>query len=98
MQAEDGPKTTCDVAARAEGLEFGMMTVTVPPGRSTEEHEHRSQELWVVHEGHGHVTMPGVALPLRPGPATSIPADTPHSVHSDGDVPLVLLAFWWKSV
>jgi mannose-6-phosphate isomerase-like protein (cupin superfamily) len=89
-------KTTCDVEARAEDLEFGLMTVVVPPGGSTEPHEHKSQELWVIARGHGYVHMPHVDLPLRPGPATAIPADTMHAVHCESPEPLVLLAFWWK--
>jgi mannose-6-phosphate isomerase-like protein (cupin superfamily) len=92
----EAPRTTCDVEANAEGLSFGMMTVVVPPGSSTEAHEHASQELWVIQQGRGRVVMPDVELPLAPGPATAIPANTPHAVHCEGDEQLVLLAFWWK--
>lgn len=89
-------RTTCDVEARAEGLEFGMMTVVVPPGESTEAHQHASQELWVIEQGRGYVAMPDARLSLAPGPAIPIPADTMHSVHCEGDEDLILLAFWWK--
>jgi len=89
-------KTTCDVEARAEGLEFGVMTVVVRPGGYTEPHQHESQELWIIKQGRGHVTMPNTELPLEPGPPIPIPAKTLHGVHSDGDEDLVLLAFWWK--
>lgn len=96
MDSAVSARTTCDVEARAEGLAFGMMTVVVPPGASTEAHRHPSQELWVIEQGRGRVAMPDVELPLAPGPPTPIPADTLHAVHNDGDEDLVLLAFWWK--
>ncbi len=89
-------RTTCDVEANSEGLNFGMMTVVVPPGASTTPHEHESQELWVVDRGRGRVLMPGSECELAPGPAISIPARTVHSVHAEGEEDLVLLAFWWK--
>jgi mannose-6-phosphate isomerase-like protein (cupin superfamily) len=89
-------RTTCDVEANSEGLNFGMMTVVIPPGCSTAPHEHASQELWIIEQGRGYVVMPHGKLSLAPGPPTSIPADTQHAVHSDGDEDLVLLAFWWK--
>jgi len=98
MSDSESSRTPVEAEISAESLNAGVMIVVVDPGGSTEGHEHHSQELWVIEQGEGYVDLAGEHVALRPGPATSIPADTFHTVHNTGAVPLVLLAFWWKRI
>ena len=92
----DEARTPAEVEATAAGVNFGSMVVVVPPGASTEGHEHHSQELWIIRTGHGEVDLAGELIELRPGAPIPIPADTFHTVHNRSDEDLTLLAFWWK--
>jgi mannose-6-phosphate isomerase-like protein (cupin superfamily) len=90
--------TNLEMEGTAEGINFGAMMVTVPPGGATEGHSHDSAEVWVIDQGSGYVELPDRNIPLRPGTPVEIPARTVHTAHADDGDTLVFLSLWWKHV
>ncbi|GGB95015.1 cupin domain-containing protein [Cellulomonas carbonis] len=90
--------TNLEMEGVSEGINFGAMMVTVPPGGATDGHSHESAEIWVVDRGTGYVELPNRRMTLRPGTPVEIPARTVHTAFADDAEPLVFLSLWWKRV
>jgi mannose-6-phosphate isomerase-like protein (cupin superfamily) len=62
------------------------------PGQATERHYHaRSEELYVLLEGHGEMEVDGARAPVGPGVAVLIPAGAWHQIRAADDAPLRFL-------
>jgi mannose-6-phosphate isomerase-like protein (cupin superfamily) len=69
-----------------------LAEATVPPGRDTIEHFHRtSEEIYLFTSGMGRMRLGEQEAPVRAGDAVVIPPGTPHKLHNTGPEPLVLL-------
>lgn len=85
-----------DVEAEARGFAYGAMVFDVHPGRSTEPHSHLSEEIWVVQEGTGRVTVGDREIDLAAGTRITLPSQVPHQVTNTSDQTLKVIAFWWR--
>lgn len=63
----------------------------IPPGSSTEEHTHTSEEVAIVLGGSGWAEIDGSKFPIREGSIVFTPSGAPHQTRSDGEIPLLVL-------
>jgi mannose-6-phosphate isomerase-like protein (cupin superfamily) len=69
-----------------------LAEATVPPGRATIEHYHRtSEEIYLFTQGMGRMRLGDQEGPVRAGDAVVIAPGTPHKLLNTGPEPLVLL-------
>jgi mannose-6-phosphate isomerase-like protein (cupin superfamily) len=65
-----------EIVHRSPGLEVGVYVLAAPePDRQT---AHADDELYVVLEGSGELTVEGEIVALRPGQAAFVPAGADH--------------------
>jgi mannose-6-phosphate isomerase-like protein (cupin superfamily) len=80
------------VAHEFVGKEHGVVTsvlfVTAPPSRRIRLHRHDYDEIIIVQDGRARCTVGDKEHVVGAGDIISIPAGTPHSFISIGDVPL----------
>jgi mannose-6-phosphate isomerase-like protein (cupin superfamily) len=69
-----------------------LAEATVPPGRETIEHFHRSsEEIYLFTQGTGRMRLDTEEAAVRAGDMVVIPAGTRHKLFNTGSEPLVLL-------
>ncbi len=69
-----------------------LAEATVPPGRETAEHYHRSsEEIYLFISGMGTMRLDGGEAPVRAGDCVVIAPGAVHKLHNPGTEPLVLL-------
>jgi mannose-6-phosphate isomerase-like protein (cupin superfamily) len=69
-----------------------LAEATVPPGVSTYLHMHReSEEIYYVTRGSGEMELGDERFGLEQGDSICIPPGTPHRLHNNTSVPLVIL-------
>jgi mannose-6-phosphate isomerase-like protein (cupin superfamily) len=69
-----------------------LAEATVPPGKTTIEHFHRtSEEIYLFTRGMGRMRLGDDEADVRAGDAVVIPPGTPHKLANTGPEPLVLL-------
>lgn len=70
-----------------------MGVAELPPGGSSELHEHRHApvEAYYILAGEGVVSIDDVSFPVRAGSVVYIPGDVPHSAANTGREPLRLI-------
>jgi quercetin dioxygenase-like cupin family protein len=61
-----------------------MGIAKIPPSEALHEHRHLQEEIHVVLEGTGEVTIAGKTRPVVAGTAVFIPGSTPHSCKNTG--------------
>lgn len=61
----------------SENLTLGV--ARLPPGGALHEHRHTQEEVYLVLEGSGLVTVAGAETAVEAGSAVFIPGDAPHS-------------------
>jgi mannose-6-phosphate isomerase-like protein (cupin superfamily) len=77
-------------AAAAKNL--SLAEATVAPGATTVEHLHRrSEELYLVTAGAGTLRVGEEERAIAAGDCVAIPPGTPHRLHNDGPVDLVVV-------
>jgi len=76
----------------AEAANLSLAEATVAPGRATIEHLHlRSEELYLVTAGAGRLRVGEEERAVAAGDCIAIPPGTPHRLHNDGEVDLVVV-------
>ena len=76
----------------AEAANLSLAEATVAPGRATIEHLHRrSEELYLVTAGAGRLRVGEEERAVAAGDCVAIPPGTPHRLHNDGEVDLVVV-------
>jgi mannose-6-phosphate isomerase-like protein (cupin superfamily) len=76
----------------AEATSLSLAEATVAPGATTIEHLHRrSEELYLVTAGSGTLRVGEEERPVVTGDCVAIPPGTPHRLHNDGEVDLVVV-------
>jgi mannose-6-phosphate isomerase-like protein (cupin superfamily) len=76
----------------AEATNLSLAEATVAPGGTTIEHLHRrSEELYLVTAGAGTLRVGEEERPVAAGDCVAIPPGTPHRLHNDGEVDLVVV-------
>ncbi len=69
-----------------------LARATVAAGGVTRLHRHRrSEELYHVLAGHGHMVLGEARFPIAPGDSVCIPPGTPHRLEADAGEDLVVL-------
>ena len=69
-----------------------LAEATIPPGSRTHLHlHHRTEELYHITAGTGHMTLGQERFPVQPGDTVCIPPGTPHCLEATGTQALVLL-------
>lgn len=69
-----------------------LAEATIHPGAATLLHRHhRSEELYHVLSGSGHMTLGDTQLSITEGDTVCIPPGTPHAVENGGTSPLRIL-------
>ena len=66
----------------SENLTLGV--ARLPPGGALHEHRHTQEEVYLVLEGSGLVTVGGAETAVEAGSAVFIPGDVPHSCENTG--------------
>ena len=66
----------------SENLTLGV--ARLPPGGALHEHRHTQEEVYLVLEGSGLVTVAGAETAVEAGSAVFIPGDAPHSCENTG--------------
>ena len=66
----------------SENLTLGV--ARLPPGGALHEHRHTQEEVYLVLEGSGLVTVSGAETAVEAGSAVFIPGDAPHSCENTG--------------
>jgi quercetin dioxygenase-like cupin family protein len=85
-----------EIETEALGLAYGAMVFTVRAGATTEPHSHGSEETWWIKSGSGTATVNGKDSPLPTGSRFTVPSNSVHTVTSDSDQDLTVVAFWWR--
>ena len=67
---------------RSENLTLGV--ARLPPAGALHEHRHAQEEVYLVLEGSGLVTVGGAETTVEGGSAVFIPGDAPHSCENTG--------------
>jgi len=67
---------------RSENVTLGLGRL--PPGGALHEHRHAQEEIYLVLEGSGLVTVAGAETTVEAGSAVFIPGDAPHSCENTG--------------
>jgi mannose-6-phosphate isomerase-like protein (cupin superfamily) len=76
----------------AEAANQSLAEATVAPGGTTIEHLHRrSEELYLVTAGSGVLRVGEEERAVATGDCVAIPPGTPHRLHNDGEVDLVVV-------
>jgi mannose-6-phosphate isomerase-like protein (cupin superfamily) len=76
----------------AEATNLSLAEATVAPGATTIEHLHRrSEELYLVTAGSGTLRVGAEERTMAMGDCVAIPPGTPHRLHNDGEVDLVVV-------
>jgi mannose-6-phosphate isomerase-like protein (cupin superfamily) len=76
----------------AEAANLSLAEATVAPGGTTIEHRHRrSEELYLVTAGAGTLRIGDEERVVAVGDCVAIPPGTPHRLHNDGEVDLVVV-------
>jgi mannose-6-phosphate isomerase-like protein (cupin superfamily) len=76
----------------AEATNLSLAEATVAPGATTIEHLHtHSEELYLVTAGSGTLRVGAEERPVAAGGCVAIPPGTPHRLHNDGEVDLVVV-------
>ncbi len=76
----------------AEATNLSLAEATVAPGAMTIEHLHRrSEELYLVTAGAGTLRVGDEERAVAAGDCVAIPPGTPHRLHNDGEVDLVVV-------
>ncbi len=76
----------------AEAKNLSLAEATVPPGGSTIAHLHpRAEELYLVTAGSGVLRVGEEERAVVVGDCVAIPPGTPHRLHNDGVVDLVVV-------
>jgi mannose-6-phosphate isomerase-like protein (cupin superfamily) len=69
-----------------------LAEATVPPGGATAPHRHpKSEEIYYILSGHGHIRLGDEGRDVAPLDAILIPPGTLHSIANTGSEPLVFL-------
>ncbi len=69
-----------------------LAEATVPPGGSTQEHYHaRTEEIYLITRGSGHIRVGSETRDVGPGDAIAIPPGVRHKLWNIGHDPLQLL-------
>ena len=69
-----------------------MEMVCYEPGQHTIEHHHVGQdEIFIIMEGRGSITVDGETTQVEPGSAVFAPADSKHSVKPNDDSRMVMV-------
>ncbi len=68
---------------RSEALTMGI--AKIPPNEALREHRHMQEEIYLVLEGTGSVTIDGKPLPVGPGTSVFIPGNAAHSCENTGE-------------
>lgn len=64
----------------------------VPPGATTQLHRHhRSEEIYHITQGRGHMTLGSEQFDVNTGDTICIAPGTPHNIRNTGDVELKIL-------
>ena len=66
----------------SEALTMGL--AKIPPNEALREHRHLEEEIYLVLEGTGSVTIGGKTLPVGPGTSVFIPGNAAHSCENTG--------------
>lgn len=76
----------------SEAANLSLAEATVAPGATTFEHLHRSsEELYLVTSGSGTLRVGEEERRVAAGDCVAIPPGTPHRLHNDGEVDLVVV-------
>ncbi|HKZ14456.1 MAG TPA: cupin domain-containing protein [Solirubrobacterales bacterium] len=76
----------------AEATNLSLAEATVAPGATTIEHLHRSaEELYLVTAGSGTLRVGEEERTVAVGDCVAISPGTPHRLHNDGEVDLVVV-------
>jgi mannose-6-phosphate isomerase-like protein (cupin superfamily) len=76
---------------------FGSAWGFLPGPGQLEPHAHPTQEVYMVFEGRGVVSIEDEDEQVGPGDIIEIPADARHSLRNDGPGPLLWVALWWAA-
>jgi mannose-6-phosphate isomerase-like protein (cupin superfamily) len=69
-----------------------LAEATIAPGAATRLHRHhRSEEIYFILTGDGHMTLGQEHFPVTAGDTVCIPPGTPHCVENRGPTPLRIL-------
>ena len=72
--------------------EQSLAEATIAPGHATRLHRHhRSEEIYYVVAGEGHMTLGHDRFPIAVGDTLCIPPGTPHRLENHGATPLRIL-------
>lgn len=78
--------------AQHGNTQLSFAEATVPPRTKTLLHRHRrTEEIYHVTAGTGHMTLGPNQFAIAPGDTVCIPPGTPHCVANTGDADLVIL-------
>ncbi len=82
------------IVAGVAGLpsgQFAMGHTTVYPGGSVPGHSHPNEEIYVVLQGEGQITVSGTTLEVEPGTAVYMPPGEEHELRNPGSSNLVFM-------
>jgi mannose-6-phosphate isomerase-like protein (cupin superfamily) len=72
------------------GMDF-LAHAILEPGRTIESHIDPYEEIYIVLEGTGKISVGDDTKPVKPLDCTYLPAGIPHALTNDGDENLVIL-------
>ncbi|MDV9176785.1 cupin domain-containing protein [Streptomyces sp. W16] len=67
----------------------------VEPGCTSFPDQHTVQEIWLIAQGSGRMTLDGQDFDVTEGQVVFIPSQQPHQVTATGERALVAYSVWW---
>jgi gentisate 1,2-dioxygenase len=74
---------------RADAADVALGFSAIPPGLSTEAHDHVAEEIAFVLAGCGYVDIDGERFPLEQGSVVFTPSSAEHRTTATGDQPMI---------
>lgn len=93
-----GLSCTHALPSSMRGAPFSAMWCELPPGRTSEPHEHHEAEAFFFSSGEGAVWSGDQQRPVRGGDVVRVPAFARHRIQNTGPGPLVFLAVYWENM
>jgi len=85
-------------AADIEGLPFGSVFGSVPPGTASKRHAHQDGEMFIVLAGRAIVSLDGEERELGPGQVVHLAPFGFHEIKNDSDAPFDIVSIYWEHI
>lgn len=98
IPAHEGSILAAPVLPEVSKAPFGDSYGYLTPGKGMCPDCHPAEEMYVVFNGTGTMTVDGETEKIGPGDVIAIPSNATHTIAADSDSDLLYAAFWWESI